>query len=83
MRIHFIVILLSCIVTAPIGTSYRRDFQFCWTVYKEGFNFLNLSIVYVPAISVVTGGILVTYWSLKQLISRILYGTFELRWKII
>eukprot|EP01084_Bolivina_argentea_P075239 136403_1 len=67
MLIHFIVIILSLIFTIPIGLlnafEYREDFQFCWTVYKDGFNIWNLFIVYVPAISVVIGGILITYWS--------------------
>eukprot|EP01084_Bolivina_argentea_P060133 109880_1 len=85
--IHFIVIFIASVITIPIGVArpftYRDDLQFCWTTYSAGFNFWNLFIVYVPAISVVIGGIIVTYWSLKRLKSRILDDTFELRWKII
>eukprot|EP01084_Bolivina_argentea_P302990 523064_1 len=85
--IHVLVILLACIITIPIGASrlfvYREEFQFCWTIYKEGFNFWHLFVVYLPVISVAIGGIIVTYWSLKRLKSRMLNDTFELRWKII
>eukprot|EP01083_Nonionella_stella_P316555 1148453_1 len=87
MWIHFFVLCFACLITIPIGSAqafeYREDFQFCWTVYKEGFNFWNLFIVYVPAAGVIIGGIAVTYWSLKGLNARILDDTFELRWKVI
>eukprot|EP01084_Bolivina_argentea_P051506 94760_1 len=81
-----ILICFSIVLLVAIFKKYqyRCGFQICFLYYKkEGFNWLNWLLIYVPVFGICIGGIIATVWSVKRLKSTIIDETFELRWLLI
>ena len=70
LMIHFIVWIIAAALCGTVGAfrafTYRQDFQFCFTEYKEGLNIWNVFVVYMPAAVLGLGGMFMSYWSIRR-----------------